>query len=54
MKKLLDGKEREIKKMLARGMTKDAIAKRLNVSRVTLYNFLNKKLKYQQERLHNA
>ena len=40
LKKLLDGKEKQIRQMLTDGMNKSQIARELGVSRVTLYHFI--------------
>ncbi len=42
IKKRLDGREAEISQLLAEGLSKAEIARRLNVSRVTLYKFIRK------------
>lgn len=40
LKKMLDGKEKQIRQMLTDGINKSQIARELGVSRVTLYNFI--------------
>ncbi len=48
MKKHLDGKESYIREKLASGMSKSALARQLNVSRTTLYDFLRKGCIYEK------